>query len=109
MNILLNNLWTIWMCSREEDNDGDNQSGTITHAENFFLAGIAGNPKHQYKALAEIDSVAVKAAWDALGEAEQRRQLNDFDAFVNRHYAELFEAAKKNDRVAFEAVVNRYR
>lgn len=107
-NFLIKHLWTIWQCCAEESDDGDSQLGNVDHGENFFLTGLSGNPDYQYKALSEIDVAAAKAEWDSLDGAEQRRQNNEFDLFVRKHYKELHEAANGKGREAFLAVVNKY-
>lgn len=106
MKMLSKYMWTIWKCCTDEDNDGDNTSGSIAHAENFFIQGLYGNGDCQYESLKEIDVAAARAEWEALSVAEQKQEFLDFDNFVEKHRKALNEAYKNGDRAAFMAIVN---
>lgn len=106
MKMLNKYMWTIWECCTGEQNDGDAQSGTIAHAEDFFIGGITGNPDCQYECLKEIDVAAARAEWEALTATDRVKELKEFDEFVEVHGAALNAAYGKGDRAAFMAIVN---
>lgn len=108
MTVLKKYLWTIWKCCEEETNDGDSQEGVLLGGTNFFLSGVMGNPQYQYKCLQEIDTEAVKAEWSALDDYTKAQEETQVFHFFNKHMKALAAAVKKDDRAAFEAIVEQY-
>lgn len=104
--MLKNYLWEIFEVAREERTDGDNLVGDLESAPNFFVAGITGNPKHQYKALSEIDVPAAKAKWEALDAAAQAKDYDEVGRIIDDNYKALCTAFVAGDREKFQSIVN---
>ena len=96
--MLKNYLWTIWQCANEERTDGDNLTGDMEIAPDLFVEGIKGNPKHQYKALSEIDVPAAKAKWEALDAAGQAKEYDEVGKIIDRNYKALCAAFAEGNR-----------
>lgn len=103
--MLKNYLWEIFEVAQEERTDGDNLVGDLESAPNFFVAGITGNPQHQYKALSEIDVPAAKAKWEALDAAAQAKEYDEVGKIIDRNYKALCAAFAEGNREKFRAIV----
>lgn len=105
-NVLIENLWAIFECAKEECNDGDNFNPDMTVAPNLFVKGIEGNPEYQYKALAHVDVANARKKWKALDAYGQSNAYNEVDKVIDDNYKALCAAYVEGDKAKFEAIVN---
>ena len=104
--MLKNYLWEMFLCVKEEYNDGDNFNPDMSSAAHIFVAGVTGNPDHQYKCLSDLDTTSIKKQWEAMDAESQCDEYNSVGAFFNEHSEELCAAFTAGDREKFMTIVN---